>query len=182
MQVSVSRLGPSLLRCFVVCVWDAGPLCPTSTSRCCHGELAVSMNVDVGLRNLRRRAPPGVCAHRRTRSWRAIPSDTALAHIWSLLLDACHSGATTMDGTALASWTKRHCALSGACCWTPATPARRPWTARHSPWTRAHCARPSRRPTWTVLTSSRGNQTTSAGSRAAWQHGAFTKALLERHE
>ena len=63
-----------------------------------------------------------------------------------VLLDACHSGATTMDGTAIAV----------------DTDALRTGLAAANV---------------TVLTSSKGSETSE--ERESWQHGAFTKALLD---
>ena len=63
-----------------------------------------------------------------------------------VLLDACHSGATTMNGATLAM---NSTALRGALAATNVT----------------------------VLTSSSGSQVSRED--AAWQHGAFTKALLD---
>jgi uncharacterized caspase-like protein len=63
-----------------------------------------------------------------------------------VLLDACHSGATTMDGTAIA---------------VDADALRTGLAAANV----------------TVLTSSKGSETSE--ERESWQHGAFTKALLD---
>jgi WD40 repeat protein len=63
-----------------------------------------------------------------------------------VLLDACHSGATTMDGTAIA---------------VDADGLRTGLAAANV----------------TVLTSSKGSETSE--EREIWQHGAFTKALLD---
>jgi uncharacterized caspase-like protein len=63
-----------------------------------------------------------------------------------VLLDACHSGATTMDGAAIA---------------VDADALRTGLAAANV----------------TVLTSSKGSETSE--ERESWQHGAFTKALLD---
>jgi WD40 repeat protein len=63
-----------------------------------------------------------------------------------VLLDACHSGATTMDGAAIA---------------VDADALRTSLAAANV----------------TVLTSSKGSETSE--ERESWQHGAFTKALLD---
>jgi WD40 repeat protein len=84
----------------------------------------------------------------------ALSIDDLRAELWDLakhgrvlvLLDACHSGATTVDGTALSiDQTTLRTSLAGA--------------------------------NVTVITSSRGDQTSQEAD--TWQHGAFTKALLD---